>query len=265
MAVKVNIDNLLKDYYEGGYTTKFPNSLRKVLEFAADDKNLNSINHLAYLLATAKVESDYSLERWESDYVCGKAGVKYVNKPCQSAINYYCSTQGGKADYCSGKPVDKNGLPYFGRGLIQITWKDNYKKYGEKIGVNLVDDPEKIFVPENSYNVAVAYLTNKKGKSKKSTFDWLDEGNLVQARISVNGGTKEINALNKAYFFWKKILNENNAKVTDGGSDISDNIVKLAKTNWMPIVIIGLGLVGLTYFGIKTGKFNIGKLGKFIK
>ena len=30
----------------------------------------------------------------------------------------------------------------------------------------------------------------------------------------------------------------------------------IVKRNWMPIIIIGLGLVGLTYFGIKTGKFK---------
>ena len=30
----------------------------------------------------------------------------------------------------------------------------------------------------------------------------------------------------------------------------------VVKRNWIPIVIIGLGLVGLTYFGIKTGKFK---------
>lgn len=30
----------------------------------------------------------------------------------------------------------------------------------------------------------------------------------------------------------------------------------VVKRNWIPIIIIGLGLVGLTYFGIKTGKFK---------
>ena len=244
MAVKVDIDNLLTDYYKGGYKTKFPNSLKKVLEFASNDKNINSVNHLAYLLATAKAESDYSMERWESDFVCGEAGVKYSDKPCQKAINYYCSTQGGKQNYCRGKPVDKIGLPYFGRGLIQITWKDNYKKYGDKIGVNLVDDPEKIFVPENSYNVAVAFLTTKKGSSKKSTFDWVDSGNLTQARISVNGGTKGIDEINKIYAFWKDILNKNNATVGIGGyvgSKIKQNPITTALIT-MVVVVAGYSL-----------------------
>lgn len=256
MAIKVDIDNLFSDYKKGGGKTEFPNSLKKVIQFASKDKKINSINHLAYLLATAKVESDYSLERWESDYVCGKAGVKYKDKPCTSAINYYCSTKGGKQNYCDGKPKDKRGLPYFGRGLIQITWKENYEKYGKKIGVDLVNNPEKIFIPENSYNVAVAYLTDKRGSSKKSTFDWVDENNLTQARKSVNGGTKAINEVNTAYGFWKDILKKNNAKVVTG---IDNN-----KKMWLGIglSVITIGVTGtLIYLYLKKNN----KLPNFMK
>lgn len=259
MAIKVNINELLADYKKQGGKTKFPNSLKKVLEFASKDKNLNSVNHLAYLLATAKVESDYSLERWEADYVCGDAGVKYKNKPCQSAINYYCSTQGGKVNYCKGD-LDKRGLPYFGRGLIQITWKDNYDKYGKKIGVDLVNNPEKIFVPENSYNVAVAYLNEKRYKAQKSTFDYVDEGNLTQARKTVNGGTKGLSEINTAYGFWKNLLKKNGAKVVDG-SGVGN---KSRKKMWIGIgvSVITIGVTAtLVYLYLK--KTN--KLPNFMK
>jgi hypothetical protein len=257
MAVKVNIDKLISNYKERGHKTNFINSLKKVLQFASNDDRINSINHLAYLLATAKIESDYSLERWESDYVCGKAGVRYRDKPCKSAINYYCSTQGGKQDYCKGKPLDKRGLPYFGRGLIQITWKENYKKYGDKIGVNLVDNPEKVFIPENSYNIAVEFLIDKKGSSKKSTFDWVDEGNLTQARRSVNGGTNKLQEVNVAYGFWKDILKKNNAKVTKGSSSKNKNL-------WLGIGIsvLTIGITGtILYLYLKKNN----KLPNFMK
>jgi len=260
VAVKVNIDNLLSDYKKQGGSTQFPNSLRKVLEFASKDKNINSINHLAYLLATAKVESDYSLERWESDYVCGKAGVRYKDRPCDSAIRYYCSTQGGKQDYCTGKPKDKRGLPYFGRGLIQITWKENYEKYGKKIGVDLVNNPEAIFKPENSYNVAVAYMNEKRGSSKKSTFDWVDEGDLTRARKSVNGGTKGLDKVNSSYIFWKNLLNKNKARVISG-----KEILKPSKRNLWLIVGVSVAVLAiggtLTYIYLKRNN----KLPNFIK
>jgi hypothetical protein len=260
VAVKFDVEDVLESYKKNGGKTGFLSSLKKVLEFSTKDENINSVNHLAYLLATAKIESDYSLERWEADYICGKLGVRYKDKPCQSAINYYCSTKGGKIDYCDGKPKDKRGLPYFGRGLIQITWKENYKKYGDKIGVNLVDKPERIFIPENSYNVAVAFLSEKKGSSKKSTFDWLDEGNLTQARKSVNGGTKKLDEVNDAYEFWKDILNKNNAKVVSGDKIIPNSNRKL----WLGIGIsvLTIGITGtLIYMYLKRNN----KLPNFIK
>ena len=254
MAIKVNIDELLADYKKEGGKTKFINSLKKVLQFASKDKHLNSINHLAYLLATAKAESDYSLERWEADYVCGDAGVKYKDKPCKSAINYYCSTQGGKQDYCAGKPKDKRGLPYFGRGLIQITWKENYDKYGKKIGVDLVNNPEKIFVPENSYNVAVAYLTEKRGNSEKSTFDWVDDGNLTQARKSVNGGTKSIYEVNSAYYFWRNLLKKNDAKVVSGDSVGGSDKKKMWLGIGVSVITIGVTATLVYLYLKKTNK-----------
>jgi hypothetical protein len=260
VAIKVNIDKIISDYKKSGQKIDFPEGLKKIFQFASKDKRLTSLNHFAYLLATARIESEYSLERWEADYVCGKAGVKYKDKPCQSAINYYCSTKGGKQNYCKAGQKDKRGLPYFGRGIIQITWKDNYKKYGDKIGVNLVDNPEKVFIPENSYNVAVEFLKEKKGSSKKSTFDWVDENKLVQARKSVNGGVRDIDEVNEQYNLWKKLLKENNAKVVDGTEIKPQSNRKL----WIGIgvSVLTIGVTGtLLYLYLKKNN----KLPNFMK
>ena len=151
-------------------------------------------------------------------------------------------------------------MPYFGRGLIQITWKENYKKYGDKIGVNLVDEPENIFIPENSYNVAVAFLTTKKGNSNKSTFDWVDDGNLTQARKSVNGGTKKLDEVNTAYKFWQNLLKKNDAKVVSGSGVSSKNNKRL----WLGIglSVLTIGVTGtLIYLYLKKNN----KLPNFMK
>jgi len=161
MPVKFNHKKALKTFEDYGGTTKFPDSLKKVLIYAQNDKNLTDIKHLAYLLATAKAESDYSLQRWEADYVCGDAGVPYRNQPCQRAIDYYRSSDGKKNYFTLG--TDKNGMAYFGRGLIQLTGKGNYEKYGKLIGVNLINDGDKALVPKNSYKIASAFLYRKRG------------------------------------------------------------------------------------------------------
>ena len=147
MPVKFNTNRALNDFYQSGGNTSFPDSLKSVLNYIQNDENINDIKQAAYLLATAKKESDYSLERYESDFLCGDVGVPYKDKPCQSALNYYRSSDGKKNYYDLG--IDKNGLPYFGRGLIQLTGKENYKKYGDLIGADLVNDADKAIKPKN--------------------------------------------------------------------------------------------------------------------
>ena len=123
MPVKFNVNKAIELFNQMGGNTKFDKSLRQVLNFMQNDDNLNNMKEVAYFLATAKVESDYSLQRWEADYLCGAKGVPYQVQPCQKALNYYRSSD-GKANYYS-KGVDSTGVPYFGRGLIQLTHKYN--------------------------------------------------------------------------------------------------------------------------------------------
>jgi predicted chitinase len=265
MAIKVDIDKLLSDYKKAGRKTNFPESLKKVLQYARTDKNLNDISDLAYLLATAKVESDYSLQRWESDYICNLQGKPYKDKPCESALNYYRSTKGGKKNYYT-LGTDKNGLPYFGRGLIQLTGKSNYQKYGDLIGVDLINDGDKALEPKNSYLIASAYLSNKRGGIyekngvKRSTFDLARDNDLTLARKSVNGGTKDLDGINTAYGFWKNILKKNNAKVVSGS-----NVQNKSNTRiWLGVglSVLTIGVTGtLIYMYLKKNN----KLPNFIK
>ena len=95
--------------------------------------------------------------------------------------------------------VDSTGIPYFGRGLIQLTGKSNYKRYGDLIGVDLVDDGDKALIPKNSYKVASAYLNRR-------TFKHVNRDDLRQARISVNGGTKGVDRTNASYYRWMKVF-----------------------------------------------------------
>ena len=78
MSVKFNVKEAIKIYTELGGKTKFPNSLKDVLKYMQKDQNLFTKSNVAYLLATAKKESDYNLQRWEADYSCGSYGLPYL-------------------------------------------------------------------------------------------------------------------------------------------------------------------------------------------
>lgn len=270
MGVSVNIDNAIAEYKQKGGTTKFENSLRQVLEYAKNDENIKDVSDLAYLLGTAKEESDYSLQRWESDYSCNLLGKPYNKKPCEKALNYYRSTTGGKKNYYT-LGTDKNGLPYFGRGLIQLTGKANYQKYGDLIGVDLLNDGDKALEPKNSFKIATTFLSTKRGGIygkdgvKRSTFDMARDGDLTKARKSVNGGSKGLTQVNKYYNIWKEIIQNNlggNKSLLVNTGTQSDK-KKRIKT----ILAIGLGVLVLGVSGTLTYLYlkKRGKLPNFMK
>lgn len=242
MPVRFKIDEVIKLYKEKGGKTDFPDSLRSVLNYVQNDKHITTINQVAYLLATAKIESDYSLQRWEADYLCGNAGVPYKNKPCEKAINYYRSTQGNKKNYFT-LGIDNKGMCFFGRGLIQLTGKANYEKYGKLIGVNLVSDGDKAMIPKNSYDIASEYLNER-------TWKYVNKGDLYWARKSVNGGTNKINEVNSAYSFWMGILN--NPKTKFKATEMS---LRKRRIIGVSIIAISLAVVGISvYFVLKNKK-----------
>lgn len=196
---------------------QFTESLKKVLYFIKQDPEIKDLREGAYLLGTAFAESGYSLQRWEADYACKSTGVKYgPNGPCNSALNYYRSSDGKSNYYNLG--TDSKGFPYFGRGLIQLTGKDNYEKYGKLIGVDLVGNGDLAIDPQNSYKVASIYMRgrtfkylldpNAKFTTKKGSWTGLEA-----ARRSVNGGTKGLEEVNGAYNDWVNVLKQQSGSV----------------------------------------------------
>lgn len=244
MAVKFNVQKALDLYKEKGGKTAFPDSLQQVLNFIQDDNNFNHVQEVAWLLATAKVESDYSLTRWESDYLCGKWGNKYGDNPCQKALNYYRSTD-GKKDYFS-LGLDKNGLPYYGRGLIQLTGKENYKHFGDTLGINLIDDANKAREPKISYKIASAYFSKPKAGYSKTVNGYVMAGDFPMARKIVKGSSKKWEEAKKVYDFWLDVLNKSDlGRKKKVKVPLTEKQKKTRRT--VGYAVLGLSLAGLGF------------------
>jgi predicted chitinase len=57
--------------------------------------------------------------------------------------------------------AENEGYKYRGRGLIQLTGKDNYAKFGKMLGIDLVGNPDLANDPDIAQQLAIAYFKEK--------------------------------------------------------------------------------------------------------
>lgn len=89
--------------------------------------------------------------------------------------------------------------PYYGRGLIQLTWKENYKKASDFLGVDLVGDPDKALDPGLSVKILFEGLSKGwfTGKKVSDYVDNIDESDQEDLREFSNA-RRAVNLLDKA-------------------------------------------------------------------
>jgi putative chitinase len=83
-----------------------------------------------------------------------------------------------------GKPYP----PYYGRGLVQLTWDYNYKKMGPKIGIDLYNNPD--LALEVRYAIPIMFIGMKEGLFTGKKFaDFFNptKEDWVNARRIING------------------------------------------------------------------------------
>jgi putative chitinase len=81
-----------------------------------------------------------------------------------------------------GNTEDGDGAKYIGRGLIQLTGKENYANCGNAIGVDLVANPDLLSTPKYAA-LSAGWFWNKKGLNALADADDID---TITKRI--NGG-----------------------------------------------------------------------------
>ncbi|HEF4758236.1 TPA: glycoside hydrolase family 19 protein [Pseudomonas putida] len=86
----------------------------------------------------------------------------------------------GRADL--GNTVEGDGSKYRGRGLIQITGRANYAACGEALGVDLVNHPELLELPQHAA-MSAAWFWATKGLNTLA-----DAGDFEKITRRVNGG-----------------------------------------------------------------------------
>ena len=82
---------------------------------------------------------------------------------------------------------DKGGETYKGRGWIQLTGDKNYKRYGDMVGLDLVNNPELAADPDNAVKLSVAYWVDN------NLNDLADKDDIKGITRRINGGMNGFN------------------------------------------------------------------------
>lgn len=123
--------------------------------------------YVAYALATIYHETAGSMQPVEEGYYLGSQ--KKI-KAFQEGLRYF---------------------PFFGRGYVQLTWRKNYQKAGEALGIDLVDHPEKALEPEVAYQVLTLGMFQGWFTGKKfADYINIDKTDYLHARQIINGMDK---------------------------------------------------------------------------
>jgi putative chitinase len=114
------------------------------------------------------------MNTWPSRFPDADIAEKYARQPEKIANKVYSGRM--------GNTEDGDGAKYIGRGLIQLTGKDNYRAFGEAIGEDLVANPQLVEEPRYAA-LSAGWFWNKRGLNALA-----DAMDITTLTVRINGG-----------------------------------------------------------------------------
>jgi len=115
------------------------------------------------------------MKTWPSRFSTKEIADQYARQPAKIAGKVYNGRLGNTSEEEASK--------YLGRGLIQLTGKENYERCGLAIGVDLLSDPDLLLDPRYAA-MSAGWFWNKKGLNELA--DQQEHGQITKR---INGGT----------------------------------------------------------------------------
>ena len=114
------------------------------------------------------------MKTWPSRFPNLEYASQYARQPAKIAGKVYNGRLGNTSEEEAAK--------YLGRGLIQLTGKENYERCGSAIGVDLINEPT-LLVEPNYAAMSAGWFWNKKGLNELA--DAQEHGQITKR---INGG-----------------------------------------------------------------------------
>jgi predicted chitinase/pimeloyl-ACP methyl ester carboxylesterase len=136
-------------------------------------------------LQTLRESLDYSASRlmvvWPGRFPTLRLAKQYEHNQ-QKLGNFVYANRLGNGDTASG-----DGFNFRGRGLIQITGRYAYTRYGNQLGIPLADQPDLAFDPDHCLEIAAAEWAVS-GYQGKFCNELADEDDIDGVTRAINGG-----------------------------------------------------------------------------
>lgn len=160
---------------------------------AFDEVGDKDVDTLAYALATAYHETGKRM-------VPVREGFAKTDKGARGAVAKLAAKRGpNSAPAKYGQPAGPYGHVYYGRGHVQLTWHENYKRSSKDAGVDLEKFPDRMLDPTISARVLIKGIMDGRwnGQGKGIDFyegqdDKLSREEAIEARRLVNVQDKAI-------------------------------------------------------------------------
>lgn len=114
------------------------------------------------------------MKTWPSRFPTKEIADQYARQPTKIAGKVYNGRLGNTSEEEAAK--------YLGRGLIQLTGKENYEHCGSSLGVDLVGNPDWLLDPKYAA-LSAAWFWNKKGLNSLA-----DAQDIETMTKRINGG-----------------------------------------------------------------------------
>ena len=110
----------------------------------------------------------------------------------------------GRKIMYSSRPYEWPDKLYYGRGYVQLTWYENYKKMGEILNIPLLEQPELALQPDISAKIMIEGMTRGyfTGKALRDYFNERKD-DPVNARRIIN----VLDQANKIAGYYNDFLN----------------------------------------------------------
>jgi putative chitinase len=191
------------------YRTAFATADADLAPYGVNATELRLVHFLAQVChetdgLTIRVESmNYSARRlpqvWPARFRDPAVAAKYAHAPEKLAEKTYGGRMG------NGPEGSGDGWRFIGRGLLQITGRESYEKYGRLLGIPLAEEPDLAISADWALKIAAAEwaASGRRGQSCNALADADDLDGVTRA---INGGLIGLASRREWLRRWKAAL-----------------------------------------------------------